>query len=221
MKLSKSTVDILKNFSQIGSSMLIRPGNRQTVLHNAGAMYAEAYLKDDFPIEFGIDGLSTFINNIGFFADPDIEFQTDRVVIGNPSMNIVFRSASKKVLTLGPENIDEILTLKKVDAEFVITFDSLKKIIKMSNMNGLPHISIIGKDGKIFMKGFDAESDQSNEGNVALGEYTGNDFKVVFVAENLAKLIEQDYNVKVDQDKYAKFTNMDGSLIYTVSLKTE
>ena len=81
MKFSKNTFEILKNFSNINSNILIKPGNKLCTITPAKNVMAEAEVEEEFETEFGIWDLSKFLGTISLFDDPDFEFSEKYVMI--------------------------------------------------------------------------------------------------------------------------------------------
>ena len=62
MKLSEKTLNILKNFSSINQSILVKQGNQLRTISVAKNILAEAEIKEDFPRDFAIYDLNQFLN---------------------------------------------------------------------------------------------------------------------------------------------------------------
>ena len=54
MQISKQTFEILKNFSEINSSILIKPGQKLETISEMKNILAKADVPEDFQTEFGI-----------------------------------------------------------------------------------------------------------------------------------------------------------------------
>ena len=59
--ISQETLSILKNFSQLNSNLLVRPGNVINTVTGAKNVMAQATVQEDFPVEFGIWDLNKFL----------------------------------------------------------------------------------------------------------------------------------------------------------------
>jgi hypothetical protein len=81
MKLSESTLSILKNFSTINSGFIIRPGKLQKTLSTDKSIMAEVEFDDDFTTEFGIYDLNQFLGNVSALNNPDLEFDDIPVLL--------------------------------------------------------------------------------------------------------------------------------------------
>ena len=54
MKLSKQSIDILKNFNGVNSNLHIVPGRDQVTVSPMKNIMVEARFDEDFPVEFAI-----------------------------------------------------------------------------------------------------------------------------------------------------------------------
>ena len=64
MKLSDSTLTLLKNFSNINQSILFKEGNSLRTISVMKNILAEATIDEDFPKDFGIYDLNQFLNGM-------------------------------------------------------------------------------------------------------------------------------------------------------------
>ena len=64
MKLSESTLSLLKNFSTINQSILFKQGNRLRTISVMKNILAEATIGEDLPKDFGIYDLNQFLNGL-------------------------------------------------------------------------------------------------------------------------------------------------------------
>ena len=64
MKLSNNTTNILKNFSQINQSILIKQGNKLKTISVMKNILAEAEIEEDFEADFAIYDLNQFLSGL-------------------------------------------------------------------------------------------------------------------------------------------------------------
>jgi hypothetical protein len=64
MKLSDKTLKILKNFSEINQSILIKEGNELRTISVMRNILAEAKVEEQFPKDFAIYDLNRFLNGL-------------------------------------------------------------------------------------------------------------------------------------------------------------
>lgn len=218
MKLSDFAISVFKNFSKINSGFVIRPGKIQTTMASDKSVLAEVELDDDFPETFGIYDLSQFLGNITALTNPDLAFDSNSVQMDDGVMRIKYYSCQPSLIISPPEG--KKLALPDVDVSFDLTAGMLTKMLQLAVMNGLPNISILGKNGEIFLQTHERKNDSSNYASTKVGTYTGNDFLESFKVENLKMLDEKnDYLVEMKFGAFSKWTSKSNKLTYFVALE--
>ena len=74
MKLSKGTLDILKNFATINTNILIREGNTLSTISTGKNIFARAEVTEAFPREFAIYDLNGLLPLLTLMEDTDVDF---------------------------------------------------------------------------------------------------------------------------------------------------
>ena len=77
MKLSKGTLDILKNFSNINPSITFKEGQELSTLSIQRNILSRAVVEEKFPKAFAIYDLGEFLSGLSLFDNPDFDFQND------------------------------------------------------------------------------------------------------------------------------------------------
>ena len=72
MKLSDSTLTVLKNFAGINNSILVKEGNQLRTISVAKNILAEADIPEDFPRDVAIYDLNQFLNGLSLHQDPNL-----------------------------------------------------------------------------------------------------------------------------------------------------
>ena len=78
--LSKTTLDVLKNFATINSSIVFRKGSTLRTISNAENILAKCTSEEVFPVDFAIYDLSQFLSGITLFDNPQLDFSNDDFV---------------------------------------------------------------------------------------------------------------------------------------------
>ena len=81
MKLSDSTLTLLKNFSNINQSILFKQGKSLRTISVMKNILAEATINEELPKDFGIYDLNQFLNGLSLHNNPDLDFETDNFVV--------------------------------------------------------------------------------------------------------------------------------------------
>lgn len=213
MKLSEKTISILKNFASINPSIVLVPGKVQQTIEIDGVILAIAKVEDDFPAQAPFYDLPQFLANISLLNNPTLTFGQTAVEIDDGEVHIEYRYCKPSaVVTPPPEPIS-------IDdpgvPQFLLTKDNFNKLLKIATLNGLVSLTMVGKDGSIFLKTRNKEDKTSSIAKTKICTYTGPDFSVDFKIENL-RMIPDDYNVMVSTDM-ASFENKDKTLQYFVA----
>ena len=109
MKLSKSTLDILKNFSNINQSICFKEGTELSTLSIQKNILSRANVEEKFPKSFAIYDLSEFLSGLTLFEDPEFNFDNDNYVIIKDRKNSSrYFFADPSTITTPPENRVEL-----------------------------------------------------------------------------------------------------------------
>ena len=104
MKLSESTLSLLKNFSTINQSILFKQGNKLRTISVMKNILAEATITEELPKDFGIYDLNQFLNGLGLHHQPDLDFANDgHVVIREGRMRTKYFFADPNVIITPPD----------------------------------------------------------------------------------------------------------------------
>ena len=218
MKLSDSTLSILRNFAGINNSILVKQGNRLRTISVAKNILAEANLTEEFPSDFALYDLNQFLNvNNSLFRNPELDF-TDRgyVVISEGKSKQTFFFADPNVIVTPP---DKDITLPTEDVCFELSTEQLDKLLKAAAINQLPDFSAIGRNGKVTLVVRDKKNDTSNNFNIVVGE-TNSEFTFNFKVENI-KILPGTYEVVVSQKLLSRFTSKNHDLTYYIALEPD
>ena len=217
MKLSENTLAVLKNFASINSGVVLGAGKAQRTISPEKSILVEATLDDDIPTQFGIYDLNQFLGNLTTLRNPELTFSKEGVILDDGELSFEYRACSANLIITPPE---KELVLKSVDVTFFLPNDTLQKLIKVATMNGLPNLSVVGKNGQLLLKIHERSNDTSNSGTIQIGDYAGQDFTASFKTDNL-KLLPNDYNVEIQKGAFAKFENVAKTLKYFIALETK
>ncbi len=215
MKLSKATINIIKNFSLINTNLLIRPGNKLSTISPSGGVYGEAQIEETFDKEFGIYDLSEFLSVISIFNDPDFTFE-DRVLHITEGKNRVrYMSADQSVLRF-PKGSPKFPA--DCDISFELSSANLQQITRSAAVLKVPFISVVGKDGVCSIIVTDKSNVNSNQFQLEVGE-TDLTFSANLKVESM-KMISDDYEFYVSSERKAcKLVGQDK--LYLLAIETD
>ena len=217
MKLSESTVNLLKNFSSINQSILFKEGSKLRTISVMKNILVEANINEEFDKDFGIYDLNQFLNGLSLHASPELDFTNDEyVVIKEGRMRSKYFFADPSVIVAPPE---KEITLPSEDVSFELTSQQLEKLKKAASVYQLPDVSVIGEAGVIKLVARDKKNDTSNDFCIVVGE-TDSEFVFNFKEENL-KIVPGNYDVVVSSKLLSRFTNQNIDVTYYIALEPD
>jgi hypothetical protein len=194
MKISKETLDVLKNFSAINPNLVLKEGNVLSTIAEAKNIMATTTVAETFPKEVGIYDLNEFLSALSLIEDSDLEFGESAVLISSPMSSITYRYADKSILT-SPE---KAVNMPEPEVTINLSADDIAHIRRAGSALGHPVVAIISEtdDDNIYLEVKDPNNSSANTFRLNVG-YSGNavfDFR--FLIANL-KLIPGNYQVSV------------------------
>jgi len=217
MKLSDSTLTVLKNFAGINNSILVKEGKKLRTISVAENILAEANIKEEFPRDVAIYDLNQFLNGLSLHADPDLDFTPDSyITIKEGKRRVKYFYADPQVIVAPPE---KEINLPTEDVCFQLDSTALDKLLKAAAVYQLPDLSAIGENGVVKLVVRDKKNDTSNEYAVVVGE-TDAVFTFNFRVENI-KIIPGAYDVVVSSKLLSKFSNTRYDLQYYIALEPD
>ena len=217
MKLSESTVNLLKNFSSINQSILFKEGNKLRTISVMKNILVEANINEEFDRDFGIYDLNQFLNGLSLHASPELDFSNDEYVIIKEGRNRSrYFFADPSVIVAPPE---KEISLPSEDVEFVLTAQDLQQLKKAASVYQVPDISVVGEAGVIKLVARDKKNDTSNDFEIVVGE-TDLDFVFNFKEENL-KIVPGNYDVVVSEKLLSRFVNQNQDVTYYIALEPD
>lgn len=216
MNLSKETLTLIKNFSSINGSLMLKEGNKLSTISEAKNVMAHGTIAESFPSDFGIYDVNEFLGVVSLFDNPQLDFGDKFVTVSDGgNSKIKYYAAGEGVVKAAPASI------KFPDAEVTFTLEEaqLARIIRAAGVVKAQDVSIRGVDGRLQVVVSDKKNDTSNAYEVNIGE-TDKEFSANLKIENL-KMLPGDYNIEVSSKKISKFTHTTLDLTYFVAIEAD
>lgn len=193
MKLSDNTVEILRNFASINQDIIVKPGSKLRTISQAGSVYAEATVEEEFPIQFGIYKMKRFLDAINLIDGPELVFGETAVTMQGNSSAVSFTYADPSIIIAPP---DRELKPGTPDVVFKVAQDDFNRVLKASMAMELPDVSFVCADGKLSFVARNKASSSSDTFDFDIGQVDCVDFCIDFKSENL-RLFPADYTVNI------------------------
>ena len=217
MKLSEKTLTVLKNFAGINNSILVKGGKQLRTMSVAKNILGEAQIEEEFPRDFAIYDLNQFLNGLGLYQDPDLDFEADNyVVIREDQWDVKYFFSDPQVICSPP---DKAITLPSEDISFKLETAVLEKLVKQAAVYQLPDLSAIGRYGNIELVVRDKKNDTSNIPRIVVGQ-TDKEFTFNFKMENI-KIIPGSYDVSISSKLLSEFSNSKYDMKYYIALEPD
>jgi len=220
MHISRETLSILKNFRDLNSNILISPGNVVKTLTGAKNVMAKATVSEQFPVEFGIWDLTSFLGTVSLFDDPDFDFHEKFVTISNGGKSRVkYFYSEPTLLTVPTKDVkmpSSVVSLTLEDS----SFNELKKA---GSVLGLTDLTIKSDGSEVTATLYDKGNKGSNTYSIEIENVDfeeGAVFNFDYNIENL-RFIPGSYTVNIAEKIVSEFVNADGiDLTYWVALES-
>ena len=213
MKLSKPTLEILRNFASVNQNILIKEGNTLTTRTVAKNIFVEATVDDTFEQEFGIYNLSEWLGIVSLFSDPEFILSENSMTISQGKNRVQYVFASPEVLDFP----DKPIKMPATDASFELSEENLKSLLKAGAVLSATDLLIQGDGGTITCTVLDPKNPSSNTFAIEVGE-SDKTFSAYIKLENL-KLIPGIYEVNLSSKKIVQFKSK--TLQYNVYIAAE
>ena len=216
MKLSDTTIEILKNFSGINPNMVFKPGSTISTIAEAKNVMASATIAENIPQEFGVYDLNEFLNTLTLVEGAELEFGKSSLTIADQNTSVEYFYSSPEVLTAPTKAV----TMPKADVQIVLTADIINRIKKAASVLGHPTLEIAGKKGVVTIRVVDTKNSTANKYSITVDEKNAckENFSFVMVIGNL-KMLPGDYTVAISSKLISHFKNNSTPVEYFIALE--
>ena len=216
MKISNETLEILKNFSEINQSIVIKPGKKIKTINSLKNILAHADVEEDFPMEVAIYDLTEFLGLLTSLPDAEVEFKYSHLVVSSSKIKFKYFYADSDYVIKPEKEID----LPECEINFKLTEDFFNNLFKTANILQLHDISLKGctKSNKIYLCANNQKNDTSADYSEEIGEGVKEKFTIYFKRENL-KLLPGDYDVSISSKGVSHFKSAGKNLEYWIALE--
>ena len=219
MKISKRTLDILKNFAGINTGILVNEGNTISTLSNTKSIFAEAKVDETFARQFALWDLNKFLGTVSLFKDPEFVFEQNYITIQNGKSSLKYYYCDPKLVL----STNKKINMPKAVVSFTLLSKDFSEILKAASVLQVQHLCVEPtEDGKqVQIVARDKDDSTSNQYSLVVGENdSGANFEFIFDVENL-KILPGDYQVEISEKVVSKFSNKNEPLSYWIALHAD
>ena len=211
MKLSDTTISVLKNYSTINQNLMIKVGSNLSTMSAMKNIVASADVQETFEKDVAIYDLNEFLATLSLFNNPDLDFQDDYVVLSEEGSGRKARywySDPAVVTTLTKE-----ITMPNPDITFSLSSEELSDVTKAAAVIGAPDMCLDSSGIKVT----DKKNDTANTYDVKVGE-TNKKFEFHFKTEHF-KMLPGDYTVAISSKLISNFRHKNKAVQYWIALE--
>jgi hypothetical protein len=216
MKLDKTTFEILKNFSQINSNLVINEGNIIRTINPGKTAFAKAVVPNTFEKEFAVYDLNELLALVSG-NDADLIFGENAITITDPQGMATFNYSDPDVVQTPPS-----AEMPVPEGFYSIEISATTLAAWRKNVGILAAPLIVftsdGTTAKVTIGNPDITSSSKYESTLGASE---NVFKAAIPTESL-KMMEGDYLISFPSTgKFAYFSSKDKDLKYWIALDSK
>ena len=219
MKLNTNTQNILKNFSEINTNILIKPGKELSTISTMRNIFAKASIDETFDTEFGIYDLNEFLAVLSGMKNPVITFKDKLMKIvpeGRDKGTRYFYSDPSVIVAPTKE-----VNMPESEVTFSLSEDNFEELKTMSAVLKTPDLALIGqKGGDIDLRVCDKKDDTRSTHDIPIGKGATADYTFYFKVENM-KMIPGSYDVSVSSKSISHFKHKEKSIEYWIALEPD
>ena len=219
MKLSDQTLEVLKNFSDINTNILVKPGSELSTISTMKNILAKATITESFDKQFAVYDLSELLGIVSAIEKPDVDISNEKfMTIGSTG------SKSKAKYYYSDESVvtspQKDVVLPDAVVNFQLKDEILSKLLKMAAIMKLPDLSLVGVKGQDVILKVHDKKNSANSYEEFVGTEASADFTFNFKIENL-KIIPGDYDVAVSSKSISHFKNKVKPIEYWIALEPD
>ena len=216
MKISKETIEVLKNFSGINPNLVIKQGNKLSTVADAKNIMANAVVAESFDREVGIYDLNEFLSAVSLIEDPELDFGENSVDITNNNASVKYRYSDPEILT-SPKND---VNMPSPDFSVKITSNVISEIRRAGGALGHAVVSIASPEDsdKVYLEVKDPNNSSSNTYRLNIGDGESRSYDFQFLISNL-KLLPDDYEISVSSKLISQWNGINNKTQYWIALE--
>lgn len=216
MKLSKDTLETLKNFSSINDGIVFRTGKTLRTCDASKQVLAEATITEEIPAEFGIFDLNRFLSALSLNrGDSEMTIDGKSAILKDETgrKTTHYRLCEVTMVKNAPE---KSIVMPTTDVQFTLEQQDLEDILRASSVLATPHIAIKSDGNKVFLSAIDNKNTSTHTNEIEIGAGNGKKYTMLFKTENM-KMIPGSYDVVISFKGLASFKNKSKPLQYWVA----
>jgi len=215
MKFSNETLTVLKSFTSINKSILLKAGKQIKTITPEKTLIAIADIPDELPSNACIYDLSRFLSILSLYNDPNVEFMDKYFIISEGKRRTKYVYADLSMIHTPPE---KEIVIPQADVTVNVTGEELSTVQKAAGVLQFSEIAFVGEGGKCYLRAIDSVQQNADDFGVEIGE-TVDTFNIIIKTDNL-KLMPMDYEVTLCSKGISQFKGKDVTYYVAIDSKS-
>lgn len=205
MKLSKRTLRILKNFSELNTNLLIAKNTNEISSINAiRSVYSMNFIDEKFENEVRIYDTKEFLKMYNSLVDPEITKVDDKFMhIKSKDVSLKYPMWNKSTLIYPTKSVS---MPNKINYTFKLSKEVLTRILKLAKIRNLYDVLFYANSKTLTVSVRDNEWTGSGEVSFLIGK-TKDHYRTFMKVVNLSNLLLVDYDVTISSQSITMFKN--------------
>mgnify|MGYP000026360170 CR=1 FL=1 len=216
MKISKETIEVLKNFSSINQNLVIKQGSKLSTIADAKNIMANVTVSEMFDTEVGIYDLNEFLSALNLIEDAELEFGDNSVAITNSMASVNYRYSDPLILTSPQKDV----SMPESDFTAKLTSGTISEIRKAGGALGHAVVSISSSEDsdKVYLEVKDPGNSSANTYRLNIADDESRTYDFQFLISNL-KLLPDDYEISVSSKLISQWKGINSKTEYWIALE--
>ena len=218
MKLSKRTLKILKNFSEMNPNLRIRKNtNKVNTITAMKNILATTTIEEKFSNEINIRDSKEFVKILNTLSNPEItKVDKEHIHIKSDDFSIKYRMSDPSNMIV----VNKEVNFPKNYYTFTLSKEVISKIIKLSNIIKQPDILFCANGKVLKCIIMDKHYRDGSDITFIIGK-TKDSYSAFFKTENINKLLDASYDVKVSHKFVSLFENIDDCITNYIAFEPD
>lgn len=220
IKISESTFLVLGNMAKLSQHLVIEAGSKIRSINEHGTSFVELDCDEVFPVQVRFHDLSGFLKVVNLFDDPSFDFQDKFVKISDEFATQTYYYSEVDELIFNNDDPEPI----EFEIDFDLPFDKFDKVLKAAQTNGVEDISVVGRDGALYLEASDKEN-PTRAYSIMVNEEDHGDFVCFLKHTKKIKInvLPLDYKVSICKQGAIRFATdiEEFDLTYTMAIEAD
>jgi hypothetical protein len=212
VKISVETLNLLKNYASINTNILFRQGNTLATVSPGKNIFARATVSENFPKEFAVYDLNSFLALLTLMEDQDVEFTANSIRVSKDGSEFEYFYSDPGTVTAAPDKDLEIDSVWS----FELSSEVLNMLLRASAITGAPMISIVSDGTSVVLKVGDPNNQSSNSFKKTIAG-AAPVFDCRLKTENL-KVLADSYTVSLGRKRAMSLVSKSRQLTYYLAM---